>query len=365
MTTPRILLPLSIAALLLVLAAVGPAPARAADVPKVIRIGYPGVGTGNRPAVGGSSPSTLHLQGLLEDELKKDGIAVQWFHFRQAGPAINEAFANGLLDFAYEGDLAMIIGRAGGLKTRLLAGGGQGSPVAVAVPSDSPVKSVADLKGKRVVIAKGTAIQLAAARVLARFGLSEKDLRVINIVGPGSTDVLATKDADAVFGLGSGFYPLRDRGIARIVYESADPDVTIVAGFLGHEDFIQKYPAITQRVVTALVRASQYSSIEANRNALFKLWSQDGTGFGYYKETYTDRKTGQPIPLALRTTPLADDYWVGKVRAGIDDSLKFRLIRRDVDVRAWLDTRFLDQALKDLALEAFWVRYAADGKPVS
>ena len=232
MTTPNTLLPLSIAALLLGLAPF--VPARAADLPKVIRIGFPGTGTANRPALGGSNAGTLHLQGLLEEEFKKDGIAIEWFHFRQAGPAINEAFANGLLDFAYEGDLAMIIGKAGGLKTRLLAGGGQGTPVAVAVPADSPIKSIADLKGKRVVIAKGTALQLSADRVLAKFGLTEKDLRVINIVGPGTTDVLATKDADAVFGLGSGFYPLRDRGIARIIYESAEPDVAILAGFTSY-----------------------------------------------------------------------------------------------------------------------------------
>lgn len=349
----------------LLLALVPPAPAAAADLPKAIRIGFPGVGSGNRPALGGSNVGTLHLQGLLEKEFEKEGIALEWFHFRQAGPAINEAFANGLLDFAYEGDLAMIIGKAGGLKTRLLAAGGQGLPIAVAVPADSPVRSVAELKGKRVVISKGTALQLAAARVLARHGLTEKDLRVINIVGPGATDVLATKDADAVFSLASGFYPLRDRGVARIIHESSDPAVSIVAGFVGHEDFVQRYPQVTARVVKALVRASHYGSREETRNDLFRLWGQDGTGFGYYKELYTDRQGGQPIPLALRNTPLLDQYFLGKLRAGVADSLRYRLIRRDVDVGAWLDVRFLDAALKDLQLERFWLRYAADGKPAS
>jgi sulfonate transport system substrate-binding protein len=357
----RLLLPL-LAALL---AALGAAPARAAELPKSIRIGFPGVGTGNRPVYGGTPAGTLHLQGTLEEELKKDGIAVEWFHFRQAGPAINEAFANGLLDFAYEGDLAMIIGKAGGLKTRVLLGGGQGVPCAVGVPADSPIKSVADLKGKRVVISKGTAIQLAAARVLAKFGLSEKDLKVINIIGPGVNDVLATKDADAVFTIGTGLYPLRDRGIARIIFESPEPGLLITSGFLGHEDFIQKYPELTQRLVTALVRAAEWSSREDQRAEVFKLWGKDGTGYGYYKEQYTDRETGRAIPLAIRSTPLLDDLWVSRFRDGISDSLKYRLIRREVDLGAWLEPRFLDQALKQLQLEKFWVRYAPDGKPVS
>ena len=36
----------------------------------------PGVGAGNRPAVGGSSWSLIHLRGLFEQELKPDGIRV-------------------------------------------------------------------------------------------------------------------------------------------------------------------------------------------------------------------------------------------------------------------------------------------------
>ena len=339
--------------------------AAAADVPKVIRLGFPGAGSGNRPLSGGSPLATAQLQGTLEEEFKKDGIKIEWLFFRQAGPAINESFANGLLDFSYEGDLGMIIGKAGGLRTRALAGCAVRLPIAVAVPADSPVKSIADLKGKKVVISKGTALQLAADRVLAKFGLTEKDLRVINIVGPGASDVLATKDADAVFSTGSAFYPLRDRGVARILYESSEPDVLIQGGFIGTEDFIQKYPEVTRRVVKLFVQAAKFSSDEENRAAVFKLWGQDGTGFGYYKENFTDKQTGLPTPLALRQTPLLDEYWVTRYRDAISDALKYRLIRRDIDVGAWIDHRFLDTALQELRLEKHWVRHGADGKPLS
>src|ERR1044071_5055609 len=49
-----------------------------ADAPKVIRMVFPGVGVGNRPVTGGSSVSTMHLKGMLEDEFKPDGIQVTW-----------------------------------------------------------------------------------------------------------------------------------------------------------------------------------------------------------------------------------------------------------------------------------------------
>src|SRR5687768_1476639 len=93
------------------------APARAlADAPSVIRVGYPAVGVGNRPAAGGNAVATMHLRGLLEDEFRKDGITITWSFLRGAGPAVNELFANELLDFTLLGDLPSIVGRASGLK---------------------------------------------------------------------------------------------------------------------------------------------------------------------------------------------------------------------------------------------------------
>src|ERR1700759_5468109 len=84
--------------------------AHAEDKPKVIRIAYPGVGVVNRPFGTGSALATAHLRGLLEDEFKPDGIQIEWSFLRGAGPAVNELFANGLLDFTLLGDLPSVIG---------------------------------------------------------------------------------------------------------------------------------------------------------------------------------------------------------------------------------------------------------------
>lgn len=327
--------------------------------PAVIRLGFPGTGTGNRPIVGGSPLSTAHLKGWVEEEFKKDGIKIEWNHFKFAGPGINEAFANKLLDFAYEGDLGMIIGKSGGLNTKVLAGGGVRLPVAIAVPNDSPIKTLADLKGKRFAVAKGTAIQLAEVRALAKAGLEDKDVRAVNVLGANATDALQTKDIDAVIGISYSFYPLRDRGVARIIYDSqknGDTDIAIAAGFIGDEAFIKKYPDITKRLVKVYLKAAQYSSDEANRNELFKLWGQDGTGFQYYREIYNG------ATLAERQTPLLDDYWFGRYESGVADAKKFKIIRKDIDVNAWVDRSFLDASLKELSLDKHWISYSRDGK---
>src|SRR3954470_19595950 len=132
----------------------GPVQAQSAEQPKVIRIGVAAVGVGNRPFLGGNSVGLAHARGAFEQEFKKDGIRIEWSFLQGAGPAVNEAIANGLLDFAWQGDLPSIIGRAGGLKTKLLLASGIRSDSYIAVPADSPINSIEDLRGKRVALFK-------------------------------------------------------------------------------------------------------------------------------------------------------------------------------------------------------------------
>jgi len=141
-----------------------------------VRIGFASVGAENRPFTGGSSAAIVHAERYLENELKdKPDLKIEWSFFKGAGPAVNEAFANGQLDFALQGDLPAVIGRANGLKTRILAATGAHSPLYLAVTKGSPIRRVADLRGKRVSIFRGTNNHLAAVKVLAAYGLQEKD----------------------------------------------------------------------------------------------------------------------------------------------------------------------------------------------
>ena len=91
-----------------------------AAAPAVVRIGVATQGYGDPPVFGGSPAATAQLQHRVEDALKPDGIKVEWLFFKGAGPAVNEALANRQIDFAYQGDLPAVLGRANGLKTKLL-----------------------------------------------------------------------------------------------------------------------------------------------------------------------------------------------------------------------------------------------------
>src|SRR5689334_4129255 len=289
--------------------------ARAEDKPSVIRIAFPGVGIGNRPYVGGHSTAVAHLRGMFEEEFKKDGIEVVWTFVRGAGPAVNELYANGLADFSLLGDLPSIIGKAGGLNTRILAATAIRGNTYLAVPADSPISSIKDLKGKRVGIFKGTNIQLAVAKLLEANGLSEKDIRAMNMDNATSRAALITKDVDAVFG-GNDLLSLRDQGAAKIVYRSqGDPRYLRHCSFIGTDDFIKKYPEVTKRVVKTLVLAAKWmGDQEANPTQVFNLWTKSGVRFADYKEDFQ----GQSIRVLA--SPLLDEYLVSQYRKQIGEA---------------------------------------------
>lgn len=330
-----------------------------ADAPAVIRIAYPGVGVGNRPVVGGNSATTIHLKGLLEDEFRQDGIRIEWSFLRGAGPAVNELYANGLVDFSLLGDLPSIIGRAGGLKTRVLAATGIRGNSYIFVPSGSSAQTVADLRGKKVAIFKGTNMQLSAAKILEKFGLKESDVRAINMDTATARAAMATGDVDAAFGW-TEYLSLRDQGIARLLYATGPEDAAFLrhASFVGSEDFIKRYPEHTKRVVKTLVLAAKWlSDNDANPAPVFQLWTRSGVTFANFKEDHGTRS------LKVLSSPLLDEYITSQYNTNIQEAKRFGLIRRTFDFNEWVEPRFLNEVLRELNLEDCWAPVGKDGKP--
>jgi sulfonate transport system substrate-binding protein len=331
-----------------------------ADKVTVIRIGVAQQGGGDPPTFGASPAATVQVQQLLEQEFAADGIKVQWLFFKGAGPAVNEAIADKSLDFAFQGDLPSVLARANGIKTRILLESGVRAGVKIAVPPDSSIHSIKDLKDRRVSIFRGTNGQLVADNALAANGLDERDLHVINLDTASSLAALASKGIDATFN-DYHLYKLRDEGLARIIYESQNdgPQFTRQAHLLVLDDFDRAHPDIVQRVVNAFVKGAQWSSDEANRDALFKLWAKSGISYATWQAEYANQS------LKERNSPLVDPFIIARYRAVAQDALKLKLIRQPVDVDGWFETRYLDNALHTLNLEHYWTRYDASGKPLS
>ncbi len=329
--------------------------------PLRVRIGFASVGSDNRQFAGGSSAAVAHSEHYVDEELRDlPEVKVEWSFFKGAGPAVNEAFANNQLDFAIQGDLPQIIGRANGLKTKIILASGAHSPTYLAVPKDFFVKRVEDLRGKKVSIFRGTNNHLAAVKVLAGYGLQEKDLQVINMDTATTSAALISRDIDAAF----GNFPLAglvDKGLAEIIYSTKGDSRTYErhSTLIAQEAFLRAHPDVTQRIVNAIVRAAKWSSEEANREAFFEISARTGFPASGYRFDFSNQE------LKYRNSPLIDDSILEHYRFQAKQAKEYELVRRDVDVNGWFDRSFLDKALASQGLVNYWQAYDASGKPVA
>jgi len=275
---------------------------------------------------------------------------------------VNESYANGLVDFSLLGDLPSIVGRASGLHYRALATASVGGDAYVAVPADSSIRDVKDLRGKRVAVQKGTAGHLTAVKVLETFGLAESDVRLVSMEGNAERAAIVTGDLDAAFG-SSDLFSLRDQGAARIIYttKGLDPSLASNSLFLGSEDFIRKYPEHTKRVLkTLLVAAKWVADAENDPQPVYQLWTRSGSTFSSMKEAWAGTS------LKYKLSPLIDPYVVARYNFQIQQSKRLGLVRNTFDFAEFVDTSFLNAALKELNLEGFWLpRDPVTGKPAA
>jgi sulfonate transport system substrate-binding protein len=342
----------------LVLAALISQTAFAIEKPTIINFGVANAGIGGRPNVGGASVGIAHAKKLVEEELKSEGIEVRWHFFQTAGPGVNEALTNDLLDFAWQGDLPNIIGRASGLKTKIILPAGRRSNNYIAAVDGTGIEKIEDLRGKKVAIFKGTCTQLVANHLLADHGLKESDLNVFNMNSPASVAALASKDIDAAIS-GVDLFAIRDRSLAKIVYNSKEQDNSKYGCALSYvvtEKFANQYPEVTQKVVNALVKAAYFAAEPANLPEVLKLWQQSGTPARHYSQDW------QNVSLKERFSPVFDDYFVEHYKTSVTDSINFGLVTQPVDVNQWFDTHYAETALKELKLENYWSPENKEGK---
>lgn len=329
------------------------------EYPPVIRIGIAGVGVGNRPYSGGTTVSIVHTCGLLEKEFKGSGIKIDWNFYKGAGPAVNEAIADGQLDFALQGDLPSIIGRAGGLQTRLLVASGGFANTYIAAPIGSTIHQISDLKGKTVANFKGTNLELAAARILAQVNLTESDLSLINLENANIKAALAAKQIDAGFGQ-LDLLMLRDQDVVTIPYSTKGHSLLLTrqAHLLVTSDFDNKYPAIVDRVVKVTVEAAYWTSQEQNRDQVFAIWSKIGVPAKYFAEDYKGDS------MKVRNSPLFDQFMTGRYKAAAVEAADFNLVRERVELDNWIDRGPLNAALASLHLENYWTPLDQNGHPI-
>lgn len=151
---------------------------------KVVRIGYQKYG----------KLVLLRSKGTLEPKLAPEGYKVVWTEF-PSGPPLLEALNVGAIDFGNTGEAPPIFAQAAGAPIQYVA---YEPPApkgeAILVPKDSPLKSVADLKGKKVALNKGSNVHYLLVKALAKAGVKYSEIEPV---------FLAPADARAAFERGA------------------------------------------------------------------------------------------------------------------------------------------------------------------
>ena len=302
-----------------------------ADDLKEIRIAVPDLSAGTQHS-GGGVVDVLRNQQIFEKAFADQGIKIQWSFFKGAGPVINEAFANGQVDLAYLGDLAAIIGKSNGLDTRLLSASARGVKQYLGVVPGSGIKTLQDLKGKRVAIFRGTATQLSFDAALASQGLSEKDVKVINLDFNAAVAALAAKQIDASWS-GSGLTALQAKGLAELPLNTKDLGGagSVQAVLLGTGKFVDAHPEVVAKLLKAQQQAVEWLTQDSNKDAYIQLVS----GLASYppvilSQDLKDQKLSEVFQSSL------DPVFLGKLQDSVDLASQQKLIRKPFKVSDWV-----------------------------
>ena len=149
-----------------------------------VRIGYQKYGT----------LTLLKGRGTLEKRLAEQGVGVKWTEF-PAGPVLLEGLNVGSIDFGTVGEAPPIFAQAAGANL-VYVGNEPPSPAseAIVVPKGSSLRTLADLKGKKIALNKGSNVHYLLLKALERAGVAYADIQPV---------FLPPADARAAFERGS------------------------------------------------------------------------------------------------------------------------------------------------------------------
>lgn len=204
------------------------------------------------------SPTSLVLKhfGWLEDDFRKDGTSVKWVLSAGSNRALEYLNANSI-DIGSSAGLAALLAKANGNPIRTPYIFSRPEWTALVVPRDSPIQSLADLKGRKIAATKGTDPYLFLLRSLQTAGLRKSDIEHVPLQHADGLAALRQGQVDAWAGLDPLMASAELDSGARLLYRNVSFNTY---GFLNvREDFLARRPAEVHRVIAGYERARQWT----------------------------------------------------------------------------------------------------------
>ena len=218
--------------------------AHAADT---LRIGYQKYGT----------LVLLKAKGSLEKRLAAQGVQVQWTEF-PGGPQLLEGLNVGSIDFGVTGETPPVFAQAAGADLLYVAYEPPApTSEAILVPKDSTIKSVAELKGKTVVLNKGSNVHYLLVRALQDAGLNYTDVKTV-FLPPADARAAFEKGALDAWAIWDPFQASAELAIGARVLTTAEGIVPNYQFYLGSRKFADANPAVIDTLIVSIRETDEW-----------------------------------------------------------------------------------------------------------
>lgn len=198
----------------------------------------------------------LKNAGLLEKEFEKDGIKIQWVQSLGSNKALEFLNASSL-DFGSTAGAAALVGRINGNPIKSIYVYSRPEWATLVTRPETGIKTVADLKGKRVAATRGTDPHIFLIRALQEAGLGEKDITLVLLQHGDGKAALLRGDVDAWAGLDPLTASAEIENGAILFYRNKEANSWGVLNV--REAFATAHPDIVKRVLAVYEQAREWS----------------------------------------------------------------------------------------------------------
>ncbi len=210
-----------------------------------------------------------YKKGFLAEELNKVSFSVVWKPIN-LGPVVSESLAAGEIDMGVMGDFPAFVGRSVGIRYSVVSASDIAPAQALLAGPKSPVKSIADLKGKKVATTKNTSGHELLVVLLEKEGLTLQDVQFVNMSMTDLCSALIAGDIDAGVVWEPSVTRLEENGAKVIKDGNNCPNYAV---FLVGDDFLRANLAVVEAVNKSYVRGTAY--LQENPDECLKLLSAE------------------------------------------------------------------------------------------
>src|ERR1700719_1372561 len=208
-------------------------------------------------------------QSTLENHFKPQGIEVKWVEF-SSGPPMMEAMNVGSIDYGAVGDSPPVFAQSAGAAIVYAAGepitNGQG----ILVQGNSAIRSIADLKGKRVGFTKGSSAHNVVVQTLEKAGLTYADITPVYLTPPDAGPAFANGSIDA-WAVWDPYFAIGETKQNGRVLVNASEITRTNSFYIANRDFAKNHGPILQQIID--VTSSTANWAETHRDEVARALS--------------------------------------------------------------------------------------------